>query len=137
MKPLIPQEFAKFERQYKFAGGRLLRIRQTFRKGQLEVEMILRVTPTIKNLDDDPKPVKLHFRFIGVDEMRFQKRPGSSAGKIGDAHFGSFQSMYFLTLDSWSLLPNERPGVHDFRGSDWYLGCQEILWEQLPSRKPT
>jgi hypothetical protein len=134
MKPLIPQELPKFAKQYKFAGGQLLRVRQQYRKGNLTLDIILRVRPTIKNLDDNPRPVKLHLQLIGVDEMRYQKRPGQAAGKIHDGHFGTFDGNIYLTFDSWSLLPNERPGLHDFRGTDLYFGCRELFWEELPPK---
>lgn len=135
MTNLIPQDLPAFARQYKFVGAKLLRVRQTYRKGQLDVDLVLRVTPTIKNLDDDPKPVKLRLRLVAVEELRFQKRPGGTAGKVPDAHFGYFQNQFFVTLDTWSLQPNERPGVHDFRGSDLYFGCRDLKWELVAKPK--
>ncbi|QEL20287.1 hypothetical protein [Limnoglobus roseus] len=135
MNKLIPQDLPNFARQFKFAGARLLRVKQAYRKGQLVVDVFLRLMPAIKNLDDDPRPVRLHLRLVGVDEMRILKRPAGSPGKVPDAHFGYFQSQFFITLDSWSLQPGERAGVHDFRGSDLYFGCRDLLWEQV--EKPT
>lgn len=134
MNKLIPQDLPNFARRYKFAGGRVLRIRQAYRKGQLDIDIVLRVLPAIKNLDDDPAPVRLHLRLIGVDEMRLQKRPNAVAGRLPDAHFGYFQSLFFVSLDSWSLQPGEKPGVHDFRGSDAYFGCRDLLWVQVERR---
>lgn len=131
MNKLIPQDLPNFVRRYKFAGGRVLRVRQKYRKGQLDIDLVLRVLPAIKNLDDDPAPVRLRLRLVGVDEMRLQKRPNAAAGKLPDAHFGYFQSLFFVTLDSWSLQAGEKPGVHDFRGSDAYFGCRDLLWEQV------
>lgn len=131
MQNLIPQDLPTFARRYKFAGARLLRVKQTYRKGQLDIDIVLRVTPTIKDLSDEPKPVRLKLRLVAVEELRFQKRPGGTAGRVPDAHFGYFQSQFFVTLDSWSLQPGERPGVHDFRGSDLYFGCRDLLWEEV------
>lgn len=131
MQTLIPQDLPTFARRYKFAGARLLRVKQAYRKGQLDVELLLRVTPTIKSLSDEPKPVRLKLLLVAVEELRFQKRPGGVVGRVPDAHFGYFQSQFFVTLDAWSLQPNERPGVHDFRGSDLYFGCRDVRWEEV------
>lgn len=129
MTPLQPQDLANFSRQFRFAGGRILRVRQVYRKGRLEIDLKLRVKPSIKNLDDVPKPKTLHLRLVGVDEFRFQKRPTGTPGKLPDGHFGYFQSQFFVSLDTWSLLPGERPGIHDFRGSDIYFACRDLAWE--------
>lgn len=51
-------------------------------------------------------------------------------------HFGYFQSQFFVSLDTWSLLPGERPGVHDFRASDIYFACRDLSWE-LVAKKPS
>lgn len=134
MTQLQPQDLAQFSRQFQFAGGRILRIRYRFRKSRLDIDLVLRVKPSIKNLDDQSKPVRLHLRLTGVDEYRLQKRPAGSTGRIPDAHFGYLQSQFFVTLDNWSLLSGERPGVHDFRGSETYFACRDLMWEIVEPR---
>lgn len=136
MTLLQAQELPFFARQFRFAAGRIVRVRQVYRKGRLDIDLILRVVPSIKNLDDDPKPAKLRLKLGAVEEFRFQKRPIGAAGKLPDAHFGYFQSQFFVSLDTWSLLPGERPGVHDFRASDIYFACRDLSWELVP-KKPS
>ena len=136
MTPLQAQDLANFARQFRFAAGRIARVRQVYRKGRLDIDLILRVVPSIKNLDDEPKPTKLHLKLAAVDEFRFQKRPVGSTGKLPDAHFGYFQSQFFVSLDTWSLVPGERPGVHDFRASDIYFACRDLSWEVIV-KKPS
>lgn len=135
MTKLQAQDLPNFARQFRFAGGRILRIRHRYRRGGLAVEIVLRAMPAIKNLDDDPKPVNLKLALVAVDEFRVQKRPNSVPGRLPDAHFGFFGGQFFVALDSWSLVTGERPGVHDFRGSDIYFACRDLSWE-LIEQKP-
>lgn len=137
MNKLIPQDLPNFARRFRFANARLLRLRQAYRRGLLTVDVTLRVTPAIQNLDDDPRPTRLHLRLVGVDELRQVKRPTGTPGKVPDAHFGYFQSQFFVTLDSWSLQPGEKPGVHDFRGSDLYFAARDLLWDVVEPTTPS
>ena len=133
MTRLYPSDLAAFARRYRFAGGRLRRLAVRFRgPDDVSVRFELLVRPTAKGLGDDaPPPVRVRFRVDGVDEFRFQKRPTGGAGKIADARFGYFGDVYFVNLDAWGLGPGEVPKVHDFRGSDAYVGGRELHWEQV------
>jgi hypothetical protein len=136
MTKLQALELPNFARQFRFAGGRIARIHQRCRKGGMDVDLVLRVVPAIKNLDDQPKPVRLRLSLAGVDELRIQKRPTSAPGRLPDAHFGYFQGQFFIALDAWSLVAGERPGVHDFRSADIYFACRDLSWEPIV-RKPS
>jgi hypothetical protein len=132
MKSLQPYDLSSLSKPYKFAGGRLVRVRQRYAKKQFDVELIVRVVPSIRKLDDVPKPVRLRIQLASVEEMRFQKRPNTpSNGRIPDAHFGYFGNLFYVSLDSWSLTPGERPAVFDFRSADVFFGCREVRWEEL------
>lgn len=136
MTNLQALELPNFARQFRFASGRIRRIRQRFRQNGLDVELILRVTLAIKTLSDQPKPILLRLRLTGVDEMRIQKRPGTAPGRLPDAHFGYFQGQFYVALDTWSLVSGERPSVHDFRAADIYFACRDLAWERV-ERKPS
>jgi hypothetical protein len=44
--------------------------------------------------------------------------------------FGDFGDVYYVNLDAWGLAPGEAPKLHDFRGSDAYVGGRELYWEE-------
>ncbi len=134
MTNLQALELPNFARRFRFAGGRILRLRHRYRKGGLDVEVVLRVVPAIKNLDDQPKPVRIRLHLTAVDELRIQKRPGGAPGRLPDAHFGYFQGQFFVALDAWSLVSGERPGVHDFRAADIYFACRDVSWELVEKK---
>ena len=74
MKNLIPQELAQFARGYRFAGGKLRRVRVLVDGGAVGVEFGLVVNGAVKDLGTDAKEVRLKLRLEGVEEYRFQKR---------------------------------------------------------------
>lgn len=132
MPPLLPHELAQFARKYRFAGGRLRRLRIVPRKNATTVEVVLRVTPALTDLGADaPTPVRLKLRVDGVEEYRFQKRPGGGSGKGGEVKFGTFNGLIYINFDAWGLQPGEVPGVHDFRASEAFVAGSRVSWEQL------
>jgi hypothetical protein len=134
MTRLEPAELASFARRYRFANGRLRRVRlRTGRDGALSVELLLSVRTALRELGSEPKPVRLRLRLEGVEEYRFQKRPGTAAGAIPDARVGYFDGLVFVTLDAWSLDPGEVPKAHDFRASDAYAAGRELWWGETPA----
>lgn len=126
---LSSADLAAFQRQYRFAGGKLRRVRVRYAGEDSSVEFTLTARTTLRELGSDPKPVRLRFRLTGVEEFRFQKRPTVAGGKVPDAHFGSFDGLIFVTLDAWALGPGERPAAHDFRASDAYAAGRDLWWE--------
>lgn len=138
MPPLLPHELAQFARKYRFAGGRLRRLRILPQKNGATVEVVLRVTPAITDLGADaPKPVRLVLRVDGVEEYRFQKRPSSTSGRVNEVKFGTFNGLIYINLDAWGLQPGEVPGVHDFRASDAFVAGRQVNWEEVkPSERP-
>ena len=132
MKRLTTAEIPSFLKAYRFAGGKLRRLRVRYGPGdQLSLELLLVVRPALKNLGTEPKPAKLHLKLDGVEEFRFAKRPSVTAGKIPDARFGYFDGLMFLTLDAWSLLPGDVPRALDFRASDAYAAGRELWWQDV------
>ncbi len=132
MPPLLPHELAQFARKYRFAGGRVRRVRVIPRKGGATVEVVLRVTPVISDLGADaPTPVRLKLRIDGVEEYRFLKRPITSPGRASEIKFGTFNGLIYINFDAWGLQPGEVPGVHDFRASDAFVAGSRVSWEVL------
>lgn len=131
MKKLHPQDLAQFARGYRFAGGRLRRVRVCHDGGAVTVEFGLAVRTPVKSLGAAVKTVRLRLRLEGVEEYRCQKRLNARGGKLPDAKFGYFDGLFYLNLDEWSLQPGEVPGVHDFRASDIYAAGKVLLWEEL------
>lgn len=135
MTPLLPHDLAQFARKYRFAGGRLRRVRLLPRKSGATVELTLRVTPAITDLGADaPKPVRLVLLVEGVEEYRFQKRPISTPARVSDVKFGTFNGLIYVNLDAWGLQPGEVPGVHDFRASDAFVAGRRVSWEEVPPK---
>ena len=128
MTSLQPNDLAKFVRDFRFTGASLRLVRTVYRKGQLNLDVVVMLRPSIKNLGEDAKPTKLHLKLTGVEEFRMQKRPNSAAGRVGDARFGYFQTLFYVNFDAWPLEPGEQLGVHDFRASDAYVACQRLEW---------
>ena len=136
MTRLDPAELASFARKYRFANGRLRRVRlRAGRGGTLSVELLLSVRTALRELGTDPKPVRLKLRLDGVEEYRFQKRPGTAAGAIPDARIGYFDGLVYITLDAWGLDPGEAPKAHDYRASDAYAAGRELWWEEVGEKE--
>src|SRR5688500_15412205 len=91
MNRLDPAELPTFLRKYRFAGGRVRRVRLRLAgDGTLSVELLLTVRTAPRDLGAAPRPVRLRLRLDGVDEYRFQKRPTAPAGRIAEARVGYF-----------------------------------------------
>jgi hypothetical protein len=138
MTPLLPHDLAQFARKFRFAGGRLRRVRVLPRKGAATVVVVLKVTPTITDLGADaPGPVRLVLRIDGSEEYRFQKRPIGSAARVSEVKFGTFNGLIYINFDAWGLQPGEVPGVHDFRASDAFVAGRRVSWEVVKANGPT
>ncbi len=131
MKRINPSDLESFARQYRFPGGKLARIRFIHSRGQLDIETVIVARTVVKDLSHDAKVVRLRLRFVDVDECRFQKRPGTSLATLKDLKFGFFDGTVYTTFDSWNLGPSERPALHDYRGSEAYIGCKDLLFELI------
>ena len=130
MKRLQPNDINKFQRDYRFTGGQLRRVKiATKSTGQVCIMLELKVRQALKDLGSQPKPVRLRLRLDGVEEFRFQKRIGVKSGRIPEARVGVFEGMIFVNLDAFVLLPGEQPKIHDYRASDAYIAARELWWE--------
>lgn len=135
MTPLYATDLLQFQRQFRFTGGRLRRMRFINRRGEAAIELILAVRTAPKSLGDSAEPVLLRLRIDGVEEYRFQKRPTMIAGKLSDCRLGYFQDLFFINLDAWGLPAGEVPKAHDFRASDAYAAGRSMAWEIISKNK--
>ena len=132
MKRLNPSDVAAFARQYRFAGGRLRRVKVRYGRGEtFRVEFTVTAHAAVKQLGTDPAPVRLRFVLSGVEEFRFQKRPTMPSGSVTEARIGYFSPLFFVNLDAWGLAPGDVPKVHDYRNSDTYVAGTTLEWEEI------
>lgn len=132
MNRLHATDVATFARKYRFAGGRLRRVKVTYAATEnFTIEFVLTARTALKDLGTEARPVKLRFRVTGVEEFRFQKRPSVSAGSVSEARIGYFNGLFYVNLDAWGLAPGDVPRLHDFRASDTYLAGREMQWEEV------
>jgi hypothetical protein len=101
MNRLTPAELPQFLRRYRFPGGRVRRVRLAHRtEKDVAVELRLVVREAIRDLGAEPKRVRLVLRLEGVEEFRFQMRPGQPRVKIADARIGHLNGLFFVNLDA-------------------------------------
>jgi hypothetical protein len=132
MNRLTPAELPAFLRRYRFPGGRVRRVRLVhLTDNEVAVELRLVVREAIRDLGSTPKRVRLVLRLEGVEEFRFQMRPGQPRVKITDARFAYLNGLYYVNLDAWGLEPGETPKLHDFRASEAFAAGRELLWEEI------
>jgi hypothetical protein len=136
MNHINPQDLPQFLRKYRFAGGRIrgVRVLHSTKQGTV-VEFRLAAREAVADLGTAPGKVRLKLRVAGVEEFRFQMRPGQPKAKIVDARLAYLNGLFFVTFDPVTLDPGERVKVHDFRASDVYAAGRELLWETV-SRDP-
>ena len=136
MNRVAPHELTAFLRRFRLPGGRVRGVRVVNRSGkEVAIEFRLVVREAMKDLGSEPKPVRLTLRLEGVEEYRFQMRPGQPRVKIADARIGHLNGLFYVNLDAWGLDPGEVPKLHDYRGSEVYAAGRELLWAEVP-REP-
>jgi hypothetical protein len=132
MNLLYAQDLAQFARRYRFASGRLRRVRILPGSRGGVVEILLRVEAAGSQAAGAAKPVRLLLRVDGAEEFRFQKRPITNPARLTDVKFGYFNGLFFINFDAWGLLPGEVPAIHDFRASDAFVAGKSISWMEVP-----
>ena len=132
MNRVGPADLPQFLRKYRFPGGVVRRVRviHTSRK-DVAVEFRLTVREAVRDLGSEPRRVRLTLRLEGVEEFRFQMRPGQPRVRITDARFGYLNGLFYVNLDAWGLEPGETPKVHDYRASEAYAAGRELLWAEV------
>lgn len=137
MNRIAPQDLPAFLRKYRLPGGRVRRVRVLYpRPREVAVEFTVTIRETIKQLGTDPALVRLVLRLEGVDEFRLQMRPSMPKSKIADARVSYLNGLFYVSLDSLGLEPNELAQVFDYRISEQFAAGRELFWEEIKKPGP-
>lgn len=123
MNELTSINLHTFLKRHQLRGGRLQRFQVRTRRGDAssaEVRLLVRESST-------NKPLRLRLLFEGVEEYRFQRRPGSGLVTLKDVQFGFFEDLVYVNLDAFP--EDGPPKVMDFRASDCFVGARSLKWQ--------
>jgi hypothetical protein len=125
---LQPQEIAGFLRRYRFSGGRIRHVRIRYPKPNVTaVEFVVSV-------EENAKKKRLLVSLEGVEEFRFQMRPGQPKSRILEARIGYLKGLFYVAFDSLGLDPNEVAQVFDYRAAEVYAAGRDLFYRELPPR---
>lgn len=111
-----------FLKRFQFGGGRLRAFRLRTGGGATTADLRLVVRDA-----QGGGPVRLRLVFEGVEEYRFQRRPGPGRRRLTDVRFGFFGNLTYLNLDAFP--EDGPPKVMDFRASDAFIAGRVVRWE--------
>jgi hypothetical protein len=111
----------QFLKRFAFRGARLrqFRVRNTGDSSIAEVRLTVR--------PEDGKPIRLRMIFDGVEEFRFQRRPGPGLVRVKDLQVGFFGALTYVNFDPFT--EEGPPKVMDFRASDCFVAARSVRWE--------
>lgn len=114
----------QFLKRYQFRGARLraFRVRNRGDAATAEVRLTARAA-------DTGQPVRLRLTFAGVEEFRFQRRPGPGLVKLKDIQIGFFGALTYVNFDPFA--EDGPPKVMDFRASDSFVAGRTVRWEVI------
>ncbi|HJZ90934.1 MAG TPA: hypothetical protein VKE40_08680, partial [Gemmataceae bacterium] len=97
MNDLTPANVHAFLKRFQLRGGRLSRfiVRNATEATTAEVRLTVRDSAT-------DSPVRLRLVFAGVEEYRFQRRPGRGLVRLKDVRVGFFGPLVYLNLDAFA-----------------------------------
>lgn len=130
MEQLLPAQAAAFLKRFRFRGGTLRRFQVRNRSGNHGVG-VLHVA-----VHDGTSDVRVRLRIVldGVEEYRFQRRPGPGLVRLKEVRLGCFNGLFYLNLDAFA--DGERPALIDFRASDAFIAARSFAWEIVPPPPP-
>jgi hypothetical protein len=111
----------QFLKRFPFRGARLRQFRVRNAGDSSIGEVRLTVRP------EDDKPVSLRLIFDGVEEFRFQRRPGPGLVRVKDVQVGFFGALTYVNFDPFA--EDGPPKVMDFRASDCFVAARSVRWE--------
>lgn len=123
MNEMTPANLHSFLKRFQLRGGRLQRFVVRTRPGDssiAEIRLLVRELAT-------NQPVRMRLTFDGVQEYRFQRRPGPGLVRLKEVQFGFFDDLIYLNLDAFP--EDGPPKVMDFRASDCFVGARGLKWE--------
>lgn len=123
MDQLHPAQFVQFLRSFQFRGGSLRRFRiRNHSKQHSSGEICISAKAA-----DTSKRVVVRLFFKGIEEYRFQRRPGPGLVRLKDICLGSFNNLIYLNLDPFAY--DGSPALIDFRASDAFIAGRTVSWE--------
>jgi hypothetical protein len=128
MQILTPNQILNFARRFRFQSGTLRSIRLRNRSKR-DASAIIVVS--ILDMESNQR-VRLRLHLDGVEEYRFQRRPGPGLVRLKDVRIGFFNGLMYLNLDAYAI--DGVPAVHDFRASDAFIAGRALSWEILPPK---
>ena len=123
MNELTTGNAHQFLKRYQFRGARLraFRVRNTADAATAEVRLTIR--------SDTGRPVRLRLVFAGVEEFRFQRRPGPGLVRLKNIQIGFFGALTYVNFDPFA---EDGPAkVMDFRASDSFVAGRTVRWEVM------
>jgi hypothetical protein len=129
MTSLSPFQTAQFMKRFRFQKGTLRRFRVRNHSGQRSSgEIVVTVG------EGDNRRVRLRLVFDGVEEYRFQRRPGPGLRRLQEVRLGVFNDLFYLNLDAFA--DDGPPALHDFRASDAFIAGRSLCWEIIAPKPP-
>jgi hypothetical protein len=123
MEKLQPNQIATFLKRFHYLKGALRRFRVQNRSPQETRAELLLAVPD----GDGTTKVRLKLALEGVEEFRFQRRPGPGLVRLREVRLGYFNGLFYLNLDAYAS--EGSPQLIDFRASDAYIAARGIDWE--------
>jgi hypothetical protein len=127
MNELTPGNVHLFLKRFQLRGGRLVRFTVRNQRDAATAEVRLRVHDAESNA-----AVRLRLVFDGVEEYRFQRRPGPGLVRLKDVQLAFFGPLVYLNLDAFP--EDGPPKVMDFRASDCFLAGRSLGWEVVEKK---
>ena len=127
MNELTTGTVHQFLKRFQFRGARLRRFGVRNAAGDsttAEVRLVAR--------DAGDKPVRLRLVFEGVEEFRFQRRPGPGLVRVKDVQVGFFGALTYVNFDPFA--DDGPPKVMDFRASDCFVAARTVRWEVVEKK---
>ena len=128
MNTIHPAQTAQFMKRFRFRGGALRQFRIRNHSARQTSGEVLLILPKTESGERD----RLRLIFEGVEEFRFQRRPGPGLFRLKEVRLGYFSDLLFLNLDAFTS--DERPVLIDFRASDAFIAARAISWEIVPAK---
>jgi hypothetical protein len=123
MNELTTGNVHQFLKRYQFRGARLRRLRvhnASADAATAEVRLVVRDGAS-------DKPVRLRLVFEGVEEFRFQRRPGPGLVRLTGVQVGFFGALTYVNFDPFA--DDGPPKVMDFRASDCFVAGRTVRWD--------
>lgn len=128
MNELTTGNVHQFLKRYQFNGARL----RQFRVRNTSAEAATAELRLTARAADTGQPVRLRLVLEGVEEYRFQRRPGPGVVRLKGLQVGFFGALTYLNFDPFV---EEGPAkVMDFRASDAFVAGRTVRWEVIETK---